>query len=99
MLLLPSITPSDKVMNNNSRPSSSPKNSISQISNLIYNVKFECGTISGDEGPLRPGHYDTDIGILNKQDLAAKIQWSITANESRNTNSILRTLERRALPA
>ncbi len=75
------------------QPSSSPKNSISQISNLIYNVKFECGTISGDEGPLRPGHYDTDIGILNKQDLAAKIQWSITANESRNTNSILRTLE------
>jgi hypothetical protein len=75
------------------QPSSSPKNSISQISNLIYNVKFECGTISGDEGPLRPGHYDTDIGILNKQDLAAKIQWSITANESRNTNSILRALE------
>lgn len=75
------------------QPSSSPKSSISQISNLIYNVKFECGTISGDEGPLRPGHYDTDIGILNKQDLAAKVQWSITANESRNTNSILRTLE------
>ena len=75
------------------QPSSSPKSSINQISNLIYNVKFECGTISGDEGPLRPGHYDTDIGILNKQDLAAKIQWSVTANESRNTNSILRTLE------
>ena len=75
------------------QPSSSAKNSNSQISNLIYYVKFECGTISGDEGPLRPGHYDTDIGILNKQDFAAKIQWSVTANESRNTNSILRTLE------
>jgi hypothetical protein len=69
------------------------QNSITQIRNLIYNVKFECGTISGDEGPLRPGHYDTDIGILNKQDFAAKIQWSVTANDSKNTNSIIRTVE------
>ena len=63
------------------------------IRNLTYYVKFECGTISGDEGPLRPGHYDTDIGILNKQDFAANIQWSVTANNSRNTNSIIRVLE------
>jgi hypothetical protein len=63
------------------------------IRNLTYNVKFECGTISGDEGPLRPGHYDTDIGILNKQNVAAKIQWSVTANDSKNTNSIIRMLE------
>jgi hypothetical protein len=68
-------------------------NRTSTIRNLTYYVKFECGTISGDEGPLRPGHYDTDIGILNKQDLAAKIQWSVTANNGRNTNSILRMLE------
>ncbi len=76
---------------NEQQPAS--QNSTAQIRNLIYNVKFECGTISGDEGPLRPGHYDTDIGILNKQDFAAKIQWSITANDSKNTNSIIRTLE------
>jgi hypothetical protein len=44
------------------------QNRTSPIRNLTYYVKFECGTISGDEGPLRPGHYDTDIGILNKQD-------------------------------
>ena len=70
-----------------------PQNTTSQIRNLTYYVKFECGTISGNEGPLRPGHYDTDIGILNKQDFATQIQWSITANNSRNTNSIIRTLE------
>lgn len=64
-----------------------------QISNIIYNVKFECGTIRGDEGPLRPGHYDTDIGMLNKQDFPVKIQWSATANDGRNTNSILKTLQ------
>jgi hypothetical protein len=69
------------------------QNRTSQIRNLTYYVKFECGTISGDEGPLRPGHYDTDIGILNKQDFATKIQWSVTANNSRNTNSIIRMLE------
>ena len=69
------------------------QNTTSQIRNLAYYVKFECGTISGNEGPLRPGHYDTDIGILNKQDFATQIQWSITANNSRNTNSIIRTLE------
>jgi hypothetical protein len=69
------------------------QNRTSAIRNLTYYVKFECGTISGDEGPLRPGHYDTDIGILNKQDFATQIQWSVTANNTRNTNSIIRTLE------
>ena len=73
-------------------PSVSQKND-TRLSNIIYNVKFECGTISGGEGPLRPGHYDTDIGILNKQDFSVKIQWSATANDGRNTNSILRTLQ------
>jgi hypothetical protein len=69
------------------------QNSTTQIRNLTYNVKFECGTISADEGPLRPGHYDTDIGILNKQNFAARIQWSVAANDSKNTNSIIKMLE------
>lgn len=76
----------------NSSASGQQDNS-TKIKNIIYNVKFECGTISGNEGPLRPGHYDTDIGILNKQDFSVKIQWSATANDSRNTNSILKTLQ------
>jgi len=63
------------------------------LKNIVYNVKFECGTILGDEGPLRPGHYDTDIGILNKQDFSVKVQWSATANDGKNTNSILKTLQ------
>jgi hypothetical protein len=72
------------------------QNRTSPIRNLTYYVKFECGTISGDEGPLRPGHYDTDIGILNKQDLPTRIQWSVTANNSKNTNSIISMLEPQA---
>jgi hypothetical protein len=63
------------------------------IRNLTYTVKFECGTISGSEGPLRPGHYDTDIGILNKQEFPVKVMWSATPNNGSNTNSILRTLQ------
>ena len=74
-------------------PQMPEQNRTTPIRNLTYNVKFECGTISADEGPLRPGHYDTDIGILNKQDFAANIQWSVTANGSRNTNSIIRMLD------
>lgn len=79
----------------NSSASGLEENS-TQIRNIIYNVKFECGTISGNEGPLRPGHYDTDIGILNKQDLAVKIMWSPTVNDGVNTNSILKTLQPQA---
>ena len=73
--------------------SSGAQENYTQINNIVYNVKFECGTISGSEGPLRPGHYDTDVGILNKQDFAVKVQWSATANDGRNTNSILKTLK------
>jgi hypothetical protein len=73
--------------------SASDQENSTQIRNIIYNVKFECGTISGDEGPLRPGHYDTDIGIFNKQDFEVKIMWSATANDGKNTNSILKTLQ------
>lgn len=82
------------VFNNTAGQESDQQHNVTtHIRNLIYNVKFECGTISGDEGPLRPGHYDTDIGILNKQDFAVRIQWSVTASDSSNTNSIMRLLE------
>lgn len=69
------------------------QNGTTPIRNLTYTVKFECGTISGSEGPLRPGHYDTDIGILNKQEFPVKVMWSATLNDGNNTNSILRTLQ------
>ena len=84
---------SENATNATNSPASDQEENSTQIRNIIYNVKFECGTISGDEGPLRPGHYDTDIGIFNKQDFAVKTQWSATANDGKNTNSILRTLQ------
>jgi hypothetical protein len=87
------MLPRSESTTNSTNSSASDQENSTQIRNIVYNVKFECGTISGDEGPLRPGHYDTDIGIFNKQDFAVKAQWSATANDGKNTNSILKTLQ------
>ena len=67
-----------------------------QPKSILYTVKFECGTISGSEGPLRPGHYDTDIGILNKQDFEVRLTWNAVLKDGRGTNSILKALEPQA---
>lgn len=64
-----------------------------QPKSVIYTAKFECGTISGSEGPLRPGHYDTDIGILNKQDFEVRLTWNAVLKDGKGTNSILKALE------
>lgn len=69
-------------------PSSEPA-----AKNVVYTAKFECGTISGEEGPLRPGHYDTDIGILNKQDFGVQFTWTAVVNDGRTTHPVLKKLE------
>src|SRR5205807_7573891 len=45
------------------------------VKNITYTAKFECGSIYADEGPLRPGHYDTDLSIFNKQNYQTSILW------------------------
>lgn len=59
---------------------------------FTYYAKFVCGTIRGDEGPLRPGHYDTDISIYNKQNYPVNLFWSISINDENSTNSIIKTV-------
>ena len=63
-----------------------------QPQRVTYTAKFECGTISGTEGPLRPGRYDTDISMFNKQDSAVKILWSASVVHGQVTNSIVQNL-------
>ena len=63
------------------------------VKDLIYTAKFECGTIAADEGPLRPGHYNTDIGILNKQNFAIRMTWQVIVNDGKGSNAILQTLQ------
>ena len=63
-------------------------------SNLFtYNAKFVCGSIRGDEGPLRPGHYDTDISIYNKHYYPIKLFWNVVFNNYNSSNSIIKTID------
>ena len=69
-------------------------NNSSQIKSITYTAKFECGSIVGSEGPLRPGHYDTDISIFNRQEYPINILLDIVINGSANkTNSIIKTMQ------
>lgn len=71
------------------------KNS-SQIKSITYTAKFECGSIIGNEGPLRPGHYDTDISIFNRQEYPVNILLNGVMNGGGNTNAIVKTLQPQA---
>jgi hypothetical protein len=71
-------------------------NGLQDIESITYAAKFECGTIRGSEGPLRPGHYDTDIGIFNKQGFPLRVTWTAAANDNESSNALLKTLEPQA---
>ena len=65
----------------------------SSIRNIIYTAKFVCGTIASENGPIRPGHYDTDISILNKQNYDIKILWNVIASDANSSNAIIKVLK------
>ena len=83
-------TPISSVIFVNNFKSEKPANSIPN--SFIYNAKFVCGSIRGDEGPLRPGHYDTDISIYNKQNYPITLNWNTVFNNSNSSNSMLNTV-------
>ncbi len=68
-------------------------NNNSQIKSITYTAKFECGSIIGNEGPLRPGHYDTDISIFNRQEYPVNILLNAIINGGSNTNAIVKTIQ------
>ncbi|VVC05509.1 Uncharacterised protein [uncultured archaeon] len=55
----------------------------------MYTAKFECGSIFAGEGPLRPGHYDTDVSIFNKQRFETTAFWYLVVNNGPSSNAIL----------
>src|SRR5919201_520584 len=65
----------------------------SLIKGITYNAKFECGSIFGNEGPLRPGHYDTDISIFNRQEYPINILLDVIINGGAKSNAILKTMQ------
>jgi len=60
---------------------------------ITYVAKFVCGSITGDDGPLRPGHYNTDISITNKQLSEISFLWLASVNDGPTSHSTLMTLE------
>jgi hypothetical protein len=52
-----------------------------------YYARFNCGSIDNDNGPLRPGKYDSDITIFNKKNFPLTIIWkAIEVNQQETTN-------------
>jgi hypothetical protein len=86
------FTSPDRVKLKNDSNSNSNNSNNSQFNRITYNAKFECGSIVGVEGPLRPGHYDTDISIFNRQDYTVKILWNAIINEGKNTNLTIKSM-------
>lgn len=60
---------------------------------IKYVAKFVCGSIIDDNGPLRPGHYNTDISIVNKQLSATSFLWNASQNDGPISYSTLMTLD------
>jgi len=63
--------------------------SVSNPTGVMYTTKFECGSIYAGEGPLRPGHYDTDVSIFNKQQYKTTMLWNVVVNNGTSSNAIL----------
>ena len=70
-------------------PSSNVAVSSASTRGITYTTKFECGSIYAGEGPLRPGHYDTDISLFNKQKSQTQVLWNAVLNNGPNSNAIL----------
>lgn len=77
----------------NSAVAQEATNSTSKIQDIVYAAKFVCGSISDDGGPLRPGHYDTSINILNKKSYPVGIMWTAVINDGPSSIAIFKNLE------
>lgn len=66
-----------------------------QASGITYSAKFECGKVFADEDALRPGYYDTDVSILNKQVYPITVLLNIVNNNYTNKplNYIIKTIQ------
>ena len=52
-----------------------------------YYARFNCGTIDNDNGPLRPGKYDSDITIFNKKNFPLTVIWKAIEVNQENKNN------------
>lgn len=71
----------------------------SRSNSLEYNARVLCGTIVGEDSPLRPGRYNSDINIYNRQNFPVSFFWKVILSsdlkdekqkqEEQNSNFIL----------
>lgn len=80
------IIPLNFVSSQPSQPTQ-PNDNLSNYKTVNYYARFNCGTISDDSGPLRPGKYDSDITIFNKKSYPITVIWkAIEINQQERTN-------------
>ncbi len=78
----------------------------SRSNSLEYNARILCGTIVGEGGPLRPGRYNSDINIFNRQNFPVSFFWNTVLSsdlkdkkqirEEQSSNYIILALDPRA---
>ncbi len=72
--------------NTTTTTNSEPNSSQDELT-VNYYARFNCGSIDDDNGPLRPGKYDSDITIFNKKDFPITIIWkAISVNQQYKSN-------------
>ena len=64
-----------------------PSNDLGNYKTVNYYARFNCGTISDDSGPLRPGKYDSDITIFNKKNYPITVIWKAIAIDQQVKNN------------
>jgi len=62
-----------------STQSTQSSNDLGSYKTVNYYARFNCGAISDDSGPLRPGKYDSDITIFNKKSYPITVIWKAIA--------------------
>jgi hypothetical protein len=67
--------------------SSQSANDLGNYKTVNYYARFNCGTISDDSGPLRPGKYDSDITIFNKKSYPITTIWKAIAIDQQVINN------------
>jgi hypothetical protein len=66
---------------------SQPSSDLGSYKTVNYYARFNCGAISDDSGPLRPGKYDSDITIFNKKSYPITVIWKAIAIDQQLKNN------------
>jgi len=64
-----------------------------QTTKIEYHASFICGSITDSSGPLRPGFYDTDVNIYNKQGFTIPLLWKVVLTDGPSSNFKVKRLE------